>query len=386
MPRANLSTRVPGPSHRSIPIAEVRLGPDEERLALEVLRSGHLVQGAMVERLEAGFRELCGVRHAVAVSSGTTALVAALAALGIGPGDEVITSPFTFVATLNAILEVGATARFADIDDADFTVDPESVEACMTSRTRAVMPVHLYGQPAAMDALATLATAHDVAIVEDAAQAHGATVAARAAGSFGVGCFSLYGTKNITTGEGGVVTTDDDDVAERVRLLRNQGMRARYEYVLAGHNWRLTDLQAAIGVPQLATLARANEARRRNATRLTEGLAGTDALALPTVAPNRTHVFHQFTVRVLPGSACDRDALAKRLADLGIGTGIYYPRLVHDYDCYRDHPQIVADATPRAARAAEQVLSLPVHQHLDDHDIERIVTAVLNTVARDTTG
>jgi perosamine synthetase len=386
MPRANLSTRVPGPSHRSIPIAEVRLGPDEERLALEVLRSGHLVQGAMVERLEAGFRELCGVRHAVAVSSGTTALVAALAALGIGPGDEVITSPFTFVATLNAILEVGATARFADIDDADFTVDPESVEACMTSRTRAVMPVHLYGQPAAMDALATLATAHDVAIVEDAAQAHGATVAARAAGSFGVGCFSLYGTKNITTGEGGVVTTDDDDVAERVRLLRNQGMRARYEYVLAGHNWRLTDLQAAIGVPQLATLARANEARRRNATRLTEGLAGTDALALPTVAPNRTHVFHQFTVRVLPGSACDRDALAKRLADLGIGTGIYYPRLVHDYDCYRDHPQIVADATPRAARAAEQVLSLPVHQHLDDHDVERIVTAVLNTVARDTTG
>jgi len=386
VPPAILTTRVPDTPHPAVPIAAVRLGPEAERLVLEVLRSGHLVQGEMVEQLEAGFRDLCGVRHAVAVSSGTTALVAALAALGIGPGDEVITSPFTFVATLNAILDVGATARFADIDEADFTIDPASVAACMTSRTRAVMPVHLYGQPAAMDTLAPLAGDHDVAIVEDAAQAHGATVARRAAGSFGVGCFSLYGTKNITTGEGGVVTTDDDVVADRVRLLRNQGMRARYQYELAGHNWRLTDVQAAIGIPQLAGLAAANEVRRRNAARLTEGLAKARALALPTVAPNRTHVFHQFTVRVLPESPCDRDALAKRLGELGVATGIYYPRLVHDYDCYRDHPQIVVDATPRAARAAEQVLSLPVHQHLDDRDIDHIVRCVLNTVARDTTG
>lgn len=375
-----------GPSHPAIPIAAVRLGADEERLVLEVVRSGHLVQGPMVERLEAGFRDLCGVRHAVAVSSGTTALVAALVALGIGPGDEVITSPFTFVATLNAILEVGATARFADIDEHDFTVDPASVAACMTSRTRAVMPVHLYGQPAAMDALVPLAKEHGVAIVEDAAQAHGASVDGQAAGSFGVGCFSLYGTKNVTTGEGGVVTTDDDDVADRVRLLRNQGMRARYQYELVGHNWRLTDIQAAIGIPQLAALASANEVRRQNAARLIEGLREASVLALPTVAPNRTHVFHQFTVRVLPDSTCDRNALAKRLGELGIGTGVYYPRLVHDYDCYRDHPQILVDATPRAARAAEQVLSLPVHQHLDDRDVDRIVTCVRDTVARKTTG
>jgi dTDP-4-amino-4,6-dideoxygalactose transaminase len=340
----------------------------------------------MVERLEAAFRELCGVRHAVAVSSGTTALVAALTALGIGPGDEVITSPFTFVATLNAILEVGATARFADIDEADFTVDPASVEARITSRTRAVMPVHLYGQPAAMDALVPLASDRGLAIVEDAAQAHGASVAGRVAGSFGVGCFSLYGTKNVTTGEGGVVTTDDDDVADRVRLLRNQGMRARYQYELAGHNWRLTDVQAAIGVPQLARLPSANEVRRRNAARLSHGLRGTTTLAVPTIAPNRTHVFHQYTVRVLPDSPCGRDVLAKRLGELGIGTGVYYPRLVHDYDCYRDHPQVVVDDTPRAARAAEQVLSLPVHQNLAERDVDRIVTCVGNTVARKTTG
>jgi dTDP-4-amino-4,6-dideoxygalactose transaminase len=381
-----LTTLVSDTSHPAIPIAAVRLGEDEEHLVLEALRSGHLVQGPMVERLEAGFRELCGVRHAVAVSSGTTALVAALTALGIGPGDEVITSPFTFVATLNAILEVGATARFVDIDEADFTVDPESVEACMTSRTRVLMPVHLYGQPAAMDTLTRIAKQHDVAIVEDAAQAHGATVAGQSVGSFGIGCFSLYGTKNVTTGEGGIVTTDDDDVADRVRLLRNQGMRARYQYEMAGHNWRLTDIQAAIGIPQLARLSSANEVRRRNAARLTEGLRETNALALPTVAPNRTHVFHQYTVRVLPDSSCDRDALAKRLDDLGIGTGVYYPRLVHDYDCYRDHPQIVVDATPRAVRAAEQVLSLPVHQHLDDHDVDHIVTSVRDTVARKATG
>ncbi|MEX1006992.1 MAG: DegT/DnrJ/EryC1/StrS family aminotransferase [Acidimicrobiia bacterium] len=364
-----------------ISLSTVDIGSEEEELVLRVLRSGHLAQGEMVAQLEAGFRSLCGVQHAIAVSSGTVALVGALAALGIGPGDEVITSPFTFVATLNAILEVGATARFADIDADDFTIDPVSVESCITARTRVVMPVHLYGQPAAMDRLTPLAHERAFAIVEDAAQAHGAAVGNKRAGSFGVGCFSLYATKNVTTGEGGIVTTDDDDVADRIGLLRNQGMRARYEYVLPGHNWRLTDLQAAIGVPQLGRLASICEARRRNAERLSDGLAGIEGIVVPTVAPGRSHVFHQYTVRVTSDAACDRDALAAQLARLGIATGVYYPRVVHDYECYRDHPLVVADPTPVASRAATEVLSLPVHQGLDDGDLDRIVDGVRNTVA-----
>ena len=359
-----------------IPITVVALGPQEERLVIEVLRSGHLAQGPMVERLEAAFARLCNVRHAVAVSSGTTALVGALLAAGIGPGDEVVTTPFTFVATLNAILEVGATARFADVDPADFTLDPDAIEALLNERTRAIIPVHLYGQPAAMGRIGLLARRHGLVVVEDAAQAHGATVDGRPVGSFGIGCFSLYATKNVTTGEGGVVTTDDDAVADRLRLLRNQGMRARYEYELPGHNWRLTDVQAAIGIPQLERLAATTQARRAHARALDAGLAGLPGLVTPVVDADRTHVFHQYTVRVGPLAPLGRDELAGHLASAGIGHGVYYPRLVHDYDCYRSRPDVVCDPTPEAARAAAEVLSLPVHPALSEAELERIVAAV----------
>lgn len=357
-------------------ISAVRTGPEEEALVLEVLRSGHLVQGPMVERFEAGFAAVSETAHAIAVNNGTTALVAALEGLGVGPGDEVVTSPFTFVATLNAILETGATARFADIDGADFTLDVGAAAALVGPTTRAVMPVHLYGQPADMAAVVGMADRAGLAVVEDAAQAHGAEVDGRRVGSFGVGCFSMYGTKNVTTGEGGVVTTDDDDVAARIRLLRNQGMRARYEYVVPGHNWRLTDLQAAIGVAQLDRLDAITAARRANADRLDAGLADVPGLTVPHRAAGRTHVFHQYTVRVGPEAALDRDALIGRLADVGVGSGIYYPRLVHDYDCYRDHPRVVADPTPVAARVCAEVLSLPVHPGLSPDDLDRVVDGV----------
>lgn len=359
-----------------IPVSSVRIGAEEEAAVLEVLRSGHLVQGPKVEQLEAEFRELCGTAHAVAVTSGTTALVGALAALGVGPGDEVVTAPFTFAATLNAILEVGATARFADIDADDFTMTTQAAERVVTERTRVLMPVHLYGQPADMVGFRALAERIGARVVEDAAQAHGARVGDRPVGSFGVGCFSLYATKNVTTGEGGMVTTDDDDVAEALRVLRNQGMRARYEYLLPGHNWRLTDLQAALGIPQMRRLADLTAARRRNAERLDRGLQGLPGLSIPRRAPERTHVFHQYTVRVGPEAPMSRDELATRLADAGVGTGVYYPRLVHDYDCYRNRPDVIVDPTPNAARVAGEVLSLPVHPHLADDQVERIVEAV----------
>jgi perosamine synthetase len=359
-----------------IPISAVRLGPEAERLAVEVIRSGMLAQGPMVQRLEERFAGLVGARHAVAVNNGTTALVAALQVLDLTPGDEVITSPFTFVASLNAILEAGATARFADIGTDDFCVDPAAVAAAVGPRTRVLMPVHLYGQAADMPALSALADEHGLHMVEDAAQAHGATVGGRGAGTFGLGCFSFYGTKNLTTGEGGMITTDDDALADRLRVLRNQGMRARYQYEMAGHNYRLTDLQAAIALPQVADYRDALARRRRNADRLGEGLDDVAGLRVPRQLPGREHVWHQYTVQLTDEAPVDRDELIGRLTEKGVGCGVYYPRLVFDYECYRDHPRVIADGMPVAQRVTERCLSLPVHQHLSESDVDTVIAAV----------
>jgi perosamine synthetase len=237
--------------------------------------------------------------------------------------------------------------------------------------------VHLYGYMADMTAIAPLAAQHGLAIVEDAAQAVGSSHHGRAAGSFGTGCFSLYATKNICTGEGGVVTTDDDVVADRLQLLRNQGMRERYQYEVAGHNYRLTDLAAAVGLPQLRRLGEISAARAANAAVLSDGLSGITGLVLP-VAPSaeRTHVYHQYTMRVTPEAALSRDELIAGLGERGIGCGIYYPRLVHDYDCYRHHPAVVVDPTPVAAQVVDEVVSLPVHQHLSAAELDQIIAAV----------
>lgn len=358
-----------------IPITAVDVS-EAEPLVIEVLRSGDIAAGPMVQRLEDGFAELVGTRHAIAVNNGTTALVAALQVLDLPPDAEVVTSPFTFVATLNAILQAGATARFADIDPDTFTVAPDTVNAALTARTAALLPVHLYGQPADMAALAPLARRAGLPIVEDAAQAIGARTAGRPVGSHGLGCFSLYATKNVTTAEGGMITTDDDTLAERLRLLRNQGMHGRYDYALAGHNYRMTDLHAALGIPQLARLDELTAARRRNARALTEGLAGTPGLRTPVVGGHAEHVWHQYTVRVTEQARVSRDELAERLTAAGVGSGIYYPRLVFDYDCYREHPRVRTGPLPAAAAAAAQVLSLPVHPRLTAAELSTIITTV----------
>jgi len=327
----------------------------------------------MVARLEEAFCRLAQAEHAVAVSNGTVALVAALQALQLEPGDEVVTSPFTFVATLNAALEAGAHVRFADISLDDFNVDADAVSAAIGSRTKVLMPVHLYGQMADCIAISELADRRGIALVEDAAQAHGATQSGRAAGSFGIGCFSLYATKNVTSGEGGIITTSDAAIADRLRVLRNQGMRARYQYEMAGHNYRLTDLQAAVAVPQLDCLDETIARRQANAAILTDGLSGLEGLVPPSVSPERSHVFHQYTVRVTNDARIDRDAVAAGLAERGIGSGVYYPRTVADYDCYRDDPRIEISETPNADRAAREALSLPVHVGLMASDLDRIV-------------
>jgi dTDP-4-amino-4,6-dideoxygalactose transaminase len=356
-----------------IPVSKVIVGEEEAQGVLEVLRSGMLAQGEKVCALEEEFAAAHQVRHAVAVSNGTVALTAALRALGIGRGDEVITTPFSFNATLNAILEVGATARFADVRD-DFTIDPDAVAASITQRTAALLPVHLYGLPADLTALASLAQRHGFALIEDAAQAHGATCAGRSVGSYGVGAFSLYGTKNITCGEGGLVVTDDDAVASKLRLLRNQGMRARYEYEVPGYNWRLTDLQAAVALPQIRRLRQITAARCANAKWLTDGLSGTPGLALPSHPADRTHVWHQYTVRILDDAPVGRREFCSRLAKAGVGHGIYYPKLMHDYDCYAHSAQVISTETPNARVMTAQVVSLPVHPGLTDADREKIVT------------
>ncbi|MDR6597530.1 DegT/DnrJ/EryC1/StrS family aminotransferase [Saccharothrix longispora] len=358
-----------------IPITVVDVAAAEQ-LVLQVLRSGAIAQGPMVKRFEDAFTGVAGVPHAVAVNNGTTALVASLQVLDLQPGDEVVTSPFTFVATLNAILEAGATARFADIRDDDFCLDPAAVAAAVTPRTKVLMPVHLYGQMADMGALVPLAEQHGLAIVEDAAQAVGATYEGRAAGSYGLGCFSLYATKNITTAEGGVITTGDDALADRLRVLRNQGMRQRYQYEVAGHNYRMTDVHAAIGIPQLEQLETITDARRRNAEALSKGLADITGLRVPQVLPGRTHVWHQYTVLVTDDAAVSRDEFAAKLTEKGIGNGIYYPKTVFDYDCYRDNPNVIASDVPVAERVARQALSLPVHPKLTEADLDTIVTTV----------
>jgi dTDP-4-amino-4,6-dideoxygalactose transaminase len=356
------------------------IGEEEEALVLEVLRSGQLVKGPMLERFEAAVGRVAGTTHAVAVNSGTSALVAALMAHGVGPGDEVVTSPFTFVATLNAILLVGARPRFVDIGD-DFDLDPDQLATALGPDTRAIMPVHLYGLPADVPRMVAACEGRDVAVVEDAAQALGASVDGTPAGGFGTGCFSFYATKNVTTAEGGVVTTDDDLIADAVRLLRDQGQRSTYEYARPGFNFRMTELQAALGVAQLARLDGINDARRRNAEMLTSGLDDIEGLILPRTPAGRTHVFHQYTVRVTERASLHRDELQRCLSALGIATGVYYPRPVFEYECFRSDPRVGSPETPRTARMAREVLSLPVHPRLEVSDIEHIVDAVHECLA-----
>jgi perosamine synthetase len=282
----------------------------------------------------------------------------------------VITSPFTFVATLNAILEAGAVARFADIREDDFCVDPEAIEAAIGDRTKVLMPVHLYGQTANMEQIAPIAQRNGLGLIEDAAQAHGATIGGRAAGSFGIG------TKNITTGEGGLITTDDDEIADRLRVLRNQGMRQRYQYEMAGHNYRLTDLQAALAIPQLANYDEVVKRRKDNAARLSAGLQDVPGLRVPAELLGRSHVWHQYTVLITDESPRGRDEVIQRLTEAGIGCGIYYPKVVYDYECYAANPNVIADPAPVAERVAARCLSLPVHQHLTDDQVDQVIEGV----------
>jgi len=352
-----------------IPISKPYIGEAEKAAVLEVLDSGMLVQGPRTAKFEERFAQVCGVKHAIATANGTAALHLALLANGIGAGDEVITTPFTFIASANSILFTGAKPVFVDVDPETFNIDPALIEKAVTPRTKAILPVHLYGCMCDMDALQAAADKHGLKIIEDACQAVGATYKGRKAGSFGTGAFSLYATKNVMSGEGGMITTNDDALAERCRMLRSHGMKRRYYHDLLGYNFRMTDLHAAIGLAQMDRLDEFTEKRRANAAYLN---ANIESVITPKVKDGYGHVWHQYTVRVDQGR--DRDAAMKQLNETGIGTGVFYPVPAHQQGYMR---AIVGDLRlPVAEQLAKEVISLPVHPLLAPDDLLKIVTEV----------
>ena len=363
-----------------IPISRPDIGPAEEEAVLEVLRSGMLAMGRKTLAFEEAWAAYCGVRHAVLMSNGTVAQEAVLHALGIGAGDEVITVSFSFNATVSVILRAGATPVLVDVRENDFCMDPALVEAAITPRTKAIMPVHLYGLMADMDPLVEIARRHGLSIVEDAAQAHGATYHGRRAGQFGPAMFSLYATKNLMTGEGGFATTDDDAVADRIRLFRNHGMRVRYHHESLGTNAKPSDLAAAIGLAQLTRLDERTAQRRRNAAYLTEHLG--DSYLTPTVPAGREHVWHQYVMR-FPG---ERQRVIDGLTDRGVGTLIYYPVPIHKQAYLQAYVPGASELDlPVTKRLSDEVLAIPVHPRLSPQDLETIVAAIRD-VATPTAG
>ncbi|WP_438855334.1 DegT/DnrJ/EryC1/StrS family aminotransferase [Agromyces sp. M3QZ16-3] len=355
-----------------IPAAKPIIG-DEERAAVDaVLASGMLAQGTEVATFEQEFSDvLLDGRAVVAVNSGTAGQHLGLLASGVGPGDEVIVPSFTFAATANSVALTGATPVFADIEPNHFCLDPADVASKVTERTVGIMPVHLYGHPADMTAFESLAAERGLALFEDAAQAHGASLGGRKVGTFGrFAMFSLYPTKNMTSGEGGMVSTGDAGVERLLRLLRNQGMEKQYENEVVGFNARMTNIHAAIGRVQLTKVLGWTESRRRNAAFLDENLEG---VVTPPVAEGAEHVYHQYTIRVPE----DRDGFATALREqYQIGSGVYYPIPNHRLPSFGLELDL-----PETERAAREVLSLPVHPSLSDGDLERIVSAV-NTLAK----
>jgi perosamine synthetase len=360
-----------------IPIARPILGDEEVEAVARVLRSGRLAQGPEVEAFEREFAAYVGVRHAVAVANGTIALDAALKALRIGPGDEVITTPFTFIATANSILYQGARPVFVDIEPDTFNLNPDLVLEAITSRTKAIVAVDLYGHPAEWRALREIAEDYDLLLIEDAAQAHGAEYHGSKAGSLGdVATFSFYPTKNMTTGEGGMVTTDDDRLARRLRLIRNHGQVERYLHTTLGYNYRMTEIAAAIGRVQLRRLDEWNEARRRNAALLTRLLSRLDCVVPPTERPGVRHVYHQYVVRIRCPGGPSRDEVAERLHSMGVGTAVHYPRIIPDQPLYKRLGIGCATSCVEARRAAGEVLSLPVHPLLGEREVRRVAEAL----------
>lgn len=357
-----------------IPIAKPLIGKEEINNVISVMESGIIAEGPKVKEFEDAFARYIGVRYAIAVNSGTAALLVALQSKGIGKDDEVITTPFTFIATANSILYTGATPVFADVEEDTFNIDPESIKNKITKKTRAIIPVDLYGHPASMREIMGIARDNGLAVIEDACQAHGAIYDGKKAGSFDVGCFSFYPTKNMTTSEGGMITTNDLEFYERARMIRSHGARTKYYHELLGFNLRMTDISAAIGIAQLKKIDEYNEKRIANAKRLNEGLKGIKGIITPSVKPFCKHVFHQYTIRVTDEFRTTRDEVIRKLSDAGIGTSIYYPLPIHQQPFYKELGY--NESLPVSEKLCKEVVSLPIHPSVTFEDIDFIADTI----------
>ncbi len=359
-----------------IPISRPAIGKEELKAVKEVIESGTLSSGAVTKDFEKCFSQYIETEHAIATSSGTSALQVGIEALDINKGSEVITTPFSFIASSNALLFNYLKPVFADIDPDSFNIDPEELEEKITQRTRAVLVVHLYGNPCRMKEIVELCEDHNLILIEDCAQAAGAEYCNRKVGSFGdISCFSFYATKNMVSGEGGMIVTGNEELAERARLLRNHGQNGQYNHVMLGYNYRMTDIQAAIAREQLRKLDKLNAKRIENAKFLTEQLAGIENIETPTVGKDIKHVFHQYTIKVLGGK---RDAVLQALNRNGVGARVYYQKPIYAQPIYQRVGLV--SRCPVAEEIVDQVISLPVHPMLSRAELKSVVKGVENAV------
>ena len=355
-----------------VSIASPVIEDEEINAVVDVMKSGMIAQGPKVIEFEEEFAKFVGAKYGIATNSGTSALHVALLAAGIGEGDEVITTPFTFAATGNSILYTGAKPVFVDIDPDTFTIDPTKIEEAITDKTKAIMPVQLYGQSADMDAIMKIAKENDLIVIEDAAQAHGAEYKGEKVGNLGdMACFSFYPTKNMTTSEGGMITTNNEEFAENAKVYRAHGSATKYHHDVLGYNFRMTDIGAAIGLEQLKKLESFNDKRIENAKYLDEALADCDLVETPVVKDGYKHVYHQYTVKVNDGK---RDELSDYLIENGIGNGIYYPIPLYNQVLYTNmgYNQSLAVTD----EIVKNVLSLPIHAKLTKFDLDLIVKTI----------
>lgn len=351
---------------------------DEIKAVIKVLKSGMIVQGPRVAEFERKFAEYCGAKYAIATNSGTSALHCALYACDIKPDDEVITTPFTFVATANSILMQNAKPVFVDTDSTTFNIDSSKIENKITKKTKAILPVDLFGQIYNVKGVRKIAKKYKLKIIEDACQALGAEYKNQKSGTFGdAGCFSFYATKNITTSEGGMIITNKKDIAELARRFRhhNQSEETRYQYFGLGYNYRMTDIEAAIGIQQIKKIAKFNKKRIQNAEILTKGLRDVEGIITPKIKKDYIHVFNQYTIRVMSRYKITRDKLSQYLTKKGIGNTIFYPKPLHLLPHFIKLGYKKGEF-PIAEKTSSEVLSLPVHPLLSESDMEYIINTI----------
>ncbi len=360
-------------SHK-IRIAQPHIDDSDIEYIVDILRRGLLAHGKIVEEFEREFSRYLGVQHVVAVANGTIALELALRAHGVGLGDEVIVPSYTFIATSNTVVFTGAKPVFCDVEWDTFNIDPKCVESKISRRTKAIIPVHLFGHPADMDPILKIAKENNIVVIEDAAQAHGARYRGRVTGSLAdSAAFSFYATKNISMGEGGAVATGNSEVAEKIRLYRNHGQKERYIHVKLGGNYRITSIQAALGITQLRKLDELNRRRRKNAEYLNRYLGKLGWIETPVEKDWAYHVYHQYVVKVVSDAPVSRDELYARLREAGVEAMIYYPLPLNMQPVYREMGIHDEKCCPTAMELSKRSLAIPVHPGLSTKDLEYIV-------------